>query len=84
MVCGIWIHQLQIVAVEADEVGVRQRGGHTLEGKADDDGGVEAYAKLQEQEAFVLCTLHELLVAVGLMVPVLTPRRNVPCLRSEH
>ena len=45
--------QLRIVAVEAYEGGVRKLRCHLLEGETDDDGGVEAYAKLQKQEPFV-------------------------------
>ena len=39
--------QLGIVAVEADECGVWESCSHLLEGKADDDGRVETYTKLQ-------------------------------------
>ena len=43
---------------------------HLLEWKADDDGSVEAYAKLQEQEPLAGCRAHEVAVALGLTVPV--------------
>lgn len=62
--------QLRIVTVEADEGGVWELCGHLFEGEADDDGSVEAYAKLQEQEPLVGCRAHEVAVALGLPVPV--------------
>ena len=45
-------------------------GGHLLEREADDDGSVEAYTKLQEQEPFVGSGMHEIVIALGLLVPV--------------
>jgi len=62
--------QLRIVTVEADEGGVWELCGHLFEGEADDDGSVEAYAKLQEQEPLAGCRAHEVAVALGLLVPV--------------
>ena len=43
---------------------------HLLEGEADDDRSVEAYAKLQEQEPLGGCCAYEVAVALGLPVPV--------------
>ena len=40
--------QLRIVAIEADKGGIRELGSHVFEGKTDDDGSVEAYAKFQK------------------------------------
>ena len=62
--------QLRIVTVEADEGGVRESCRHLLEGEADDDRSVEAYAKLQEQEPLGGCCAYEVAVALGLPVPV--------------
>ena len=43
--------QLWIVAVEADEGGIRELGRHALEGETDDNRGVEAYAQFQKQQS---------------------------------
>ena len=62
--------QLRIVTIEADEGGVWELCGHLLEGEANDDRSVEAYAKLQEQEPLGGCCAYEVAVALGLPVPV--------------
>ena len=62
--------QLRIVAVETDEGGVWKPRGHLFEREADDDGSIEAYAKLQEQEPLVGCRVHEIAVTLCLPMPV--------------
>ena len=62
--------QLWIVAVEADEGGLRELCSHALEGKTDNDGGVEAYAKFQKQQSLGAGLLDEFLIAVCLLVPM--------------
>ena len=62
--------QLRIVAVEADKDGLRELCGHALEGKTDDDGGVEAYAKFQKQQTMSAGLLDEFLIAACLLVPM--------------
>ena len=60
--------QLRIVAIEADEGGLRELGSHALKGETDDDGGVEAYAKFQKQQTLNAGLLYERLIAACLLM----------------
>ena len=61
---------MRIVAVEADKGGLWELCCHALEGETDDDGRVEAYAKLQKQQTLGAGLLDDLLIAAGLLVPM--------------
>lgn len=58
---------MRIVAVDADEGGMRKSRRHALEGEADDNGSVEAYAKFQKQKSLGAGTFDERLITACLM-----------------
>ena len=62
--------QLGIIAVEADERGVWESCSHLFEWETDDDGRVETYTKLQEQEPLVVSHADKIAVTLCLLMPV--------------
>ena len=62
--------QLRIVAIETDEGCLGELGRHAFEGKTDDDGRIEAYAKFQKQQTMGAGLLDEFLIAASLLVPM--------------
>ena len=59
------------LSVDADERGIREGGGHALEGETDDGGGVETDTVFQQDQFLVPGFLQEVVIVIGAGVPAL-------------